>query len=94
VASVSRTLQSILAVCEIYVLFYRILPESIRWLQSQGRIPEVKKILLRAAKINGVTLSDQEFTKFELSPVVGKPEEVSENPLICFSEKFLFINLT
>ena len=39
---------------------------------------EVKKIMKSAAKINGVTLSDQEFNKFELSPPTdSKPEEVN-----------------
>jgi hypothetical protein len=40
--------------------------------------------MLRAAKINGVKLSDQEFSKFELSPEVEKTEEVSDNPLVYF----------
>jgi hypothetical protein len=33
--------------------------------------------MLRAAKINGKTLSDQEFRSFELSPDKEKTEEVS-----------------
>jgi hypothetical protein len=44
--------------------------------------------MLRAAKINGVTLSDQEFSKFELSPVAEKTEEVSDNPFFIFN--FIF----
>jgi hypothetical protein len=59
-------------------LCYRILPESVRWLQSQGRTAEVKTIILKAAKINGKTLSDHEFSKFELSPISEKTEEVSD----------------
>jgi hypothetical protein len=66
-------------------LHYRILPESVRWLQSQGRTEDVKKIMLRAAKINGVTLSDQEFSKFELSSDTEKAEEVSDNTHKCLS---------
>ncbi|KDR22929.1 Organic cation transporter protein, partial [Zootermopsis nevadensis] len=57
------------------ISYYWILPESVRWLQSQGRTEEVKTIMLRAAKINGVKLSEQEFSKFELSPVVAKTED-------------------
>jgi hypothetical protein len=43
--------------------------------------------MLRAAKINGKTLSDQEFSKFELSPFAEKTEEVSD---CYFFKKFLF----
>lgn len=41
--------------------------------------------MLRAAKINGVTLSDQEFSKFELSSDTEKAEEVSDNTHKCLS---------
>jgi hypothetical protein len=34
--------------------------------------------MLKAAKINGKTLSEQEFSKFELSPISEKTEEVSD----------------
>lgn len=78
-------------------MHYRILPESIRWLQSQGRTSEVKTILVRAAKINGKALSDQEFTNFELSPNHEKTEEVSSSLLrhVYFVSKFdvLTVNL-
>jgi hypothetical protein len=65
------------AECDSYVLSYRFLPESVRWLQSQGRTSEVKAIMRRAAKINGKTLSDSEFRNFELSSAQEKTEEVS-----------------
>jgi hypothetical protein len=42
--------------------------------------------MLKAAKINGKTLSDHEFSKFELSPISEKTDEVS----YMFVEKFLF----
>ncbi|XP_021942805.1 organic cation transporter protein-like [Zootermopsis nevadensis] len=70
-----RILQAIYAPGLICFVYYWILPESVRWLQSQGRTEEVKTIMLRAAKINGVKLSEQEFSKFELSPVVAKTED-------------------
>lgn len=61
-----RILQAIYAPGLICFLYYWFLPESVRWLQSQGRTSEVKTIMLRAAKINGKTLSEQEFRNFEL----------------------------
>lgn len=35
-------------------LFYRIMPESVRWLVSQGRRNDAIKIINKAAKVNGV----------------------------------------
>ncbi|XP_069690614.1 organic cation transporter protein-like [Periplaneta americana] len=75
-----RILQAIYAPGLICFLYYWILPESVRWLQSQGRTEEVKVIMRRAAKINGVTLTDQEFNKFELSPVLEKPDDSKPVP--------------
>lgn len=74
-----RTLQAIYAPGLLCFVYYWILPESVRWLQSQGRTSEVKTIMLRAAKINGKTLSDHEFRNFELSPDQEKTEE--EHPV-------------
>ncbi|PNF42896.1 Organic cation transporter protein [Cryptotermes secundus] len=70
-----RILQAIYAPGLICIMYYWILPESVRWLQSKGRTAEVKAIMLKAAKINGKTLSDHEFSKFELSPISEKTEE-------------------
>lgn len=36
----------------------RILPESARWLLTQGRQEEAKKIILKAARVNGKELSE------------------------------------
>lgn len=74
-----RILQAIYAPGLICFVYYWFLPESVRWLQSQGRTAEVKKIMLKAAKMNGKTLSDQEFSKFELSPMSEKIED--EHPV-------------
>ncbi|KAJ9576878.1 hypothetical protein L9F63_006549, partial [Diploptera punctata] len=74
-ASNWRILQAIYAPGLVCVAYYWLLPESVRWLQSQGRLNEVKEIMKKAAKFNGVPLSDQEFSKFELTPADTKPEE-------------------
>ncbi|XP_021914902.1 organic cation transporter protein-like [Zootermopsis nevadensis] len=74
-----RILQAIYLPGLLCIVYYWILPESVRWLQSQGRTTEVKTIMLRAARINGVKLSEQDFSKFEIPPVEGKTEE--DNPV-------------
>lgn len=38
------------------VFFFRYIPESMRWLQTQNRIEEMAKILTKVAKSNGKTL--------------------------------------
>lgn len=43
----------------------RYLPESARWLLARGRKEEAKKELLRAARVNGVTLPDNFMEKVQ-----------------------------
>ncbi|XP_065360856.1 organic cation transporter protein isoform X2 [Calliphora vicina] len=49
------------------VVYFWILPESVRWLLSQSREDEAKNILKRAAKVNKRKLSDHSLDKLMLA---------------------------
>ncbi|CAL8235793.1 unnamed protein product [Arctogadus glacialis] len=53
---------------------YWLLPESARWLMTQGRMKEARKEVLRAARVNGRTISEamlsQRCTYHSAIPVV------------------------
>lgn len=57
----------------LFVAYYWLLQESVRWLMSQGRMKEAGDIVKAAAKTNGVVLSEGALKKFE----VARPREVS-----------------
>lgn len=57
----------------LFLLYIYFLPESIRWLLSKGRKTEAVEIIMRAAKMNKVTLSDE--TMKQLSEEKVKPLE-------------------
>ena len=41
------------------ITVYRFLPESCRWLIQKGKIEEASKTIEKAARVNGVTLSEK-----------------------------------
>jgi hypothetical protein len=41
----------------------------VRWLLATGKIEEARSIILKAAKRNGVVLSDDTLNKFEMTSV-------------------------
>ncbi|XP_063362770.1 organic cation transporter protein-like [Cydia amplana] len=68
----------------IFVVYFWIAPESVRWLISKGRYEEALKILKKAAKMNGSALSERTLKEFsELKDVVTKEKDTTEPWLIC-----------
>lgn len=68
----------------LFVLYIYLLPESIRWLLTKGRKEEAVEIIMRAAKMNNVTLSEEtmkQLTEEKLKPVEQKKEETQEDGL-------------
>ncbi|XP_075975360.1 organic cation transporter protein-like isoform X1 [Anticarsia gemmatalis] len=57
----------------LFILYIYFLPESIRWLLSKGRKEEAVEIIMNAAKMNNVTLSDE--TMKQLTEEKAKPTE-------------------
>lgn len=56
-----------------------LLPESLRWLQSQSRFQEIEDTVRKAAKINGISLSPQTISQFEKLPdTVDKKATLNE----------------
>lgn len=54
-----RVFLRLLFVPNLLVLtFFWLMPESVRWLLTKGKIGQAREILMRAAKINGVELSE------------------------------------
>ncbi|XP_069682785.1 organic cation transporter protein-like isoform X3 [Periplaneta americana] len=45
----------------------RLLPESVRWLLTMGKIEEARNTIIKAAKRNGVKLSEETLNKFEMN---------------------------
>nr|CAD7429241.1 unnamed protein product [Timema monikensis] len=58
-----------------FISYFWLIPESVRWLVSQGRMADAGDIIRLAARTNGVTLSDGTLNKLELRPLVGQEEQ-------------------
>lgn len=68
----------------LFVLYIYLLPESIRWLLTKGRKEEAVEIIMRAAKMNKVTLSEEtmkQLTEEKLKPMEQKKEETQVDGL-------------
>lgn len=50
----------------LFIGYYWIVPESVRWLLARKDYTQAKKIISKAARINGVQLSDHIMQSFEL----------------------------
>lgn len=62
------------------------IPESVRWLLTQGRQEDAKKILLKAAKVNRKALSEKALAKINMSA-----EQVNEPLSAIFQSKVLMV---
>ncbi|KAK0154707.1 Solute carrier family 22 member 13 [Merluccius polli] len=62
-----RTLHLVFSSPQVLVLLavYWLLPESARWLMTQGRVKEARKEVLRAARVNGRTISEAVLSELE-----------------------------
>lgn len=54
----------------LFVIYYWFVPESVRWLLIKDKNEKAQKIIRKAAKVNGVELSDQLLANFEKSAKV------------------------
>lgn len=68
----------------LFLLYIYFLPESIRWLLSKGRKEEAVEIIMKAAKMNNVTLSEEtmrQLTEEKTKPTEHKKETKEEQGL-------------
>lgn len=64
----------------LFLSYIYLLPESIRWLLSKGRKDEAVEIIMRAAEMNKVKLSDEIMRQLteEKPRIVNKKEEAAQ----------------
>ncbi|CAG5054675.1 unnamed protein product [Parnassius apollo] len=59
----------------LFVFYIYLLPESIRWLISKNRKKEAMEIIMRAAKMNNVTLSEETMMHLKMEEKIRMTEE-------------------
>lgn len=64
----------------IFFVYIVYLPESPRWLMSQGRFEEVKKIMKNCAKINGKEFPHHLLPELEVIPSTSFNSETNNKP--------------
>lgn len=67
----------------LFLTYIYFLPESIRWLLSKGRKEEAVEIIMKAAKMNNVTLSEETMRQLsdEKTPVQEKKDAKEQEGL-------------
>lgn len=65
----------------ILVAFFWLTPESVRWLLAKGKHEEVRKVLEKAAKTNGVELSESDLKNLEFQPEKPDPKSGEHYPM-------------
>ncbi|XP_061714598.1 organic cation transporter protein-like [Cydia pomonella] len=68
----------------VFVIYFWIAPESVRWLISKGRYQDALDILKEAAEINGRFLKENTIKDFtDVKDIETKEEDSSEQWLVC-----------
>ncbi|KAG4070582.1 hypothetical protein HA402_011969 [Bradysia odoriphaga] len=90
-----RILQRIIYIPTFLVLSYIwVIPESIRWLLSKGRNREAVHVIQRAAKINGVQLSEKSVNAMQdCTSGAMNAEETGGNFLVIIKSRILSLRL-
>lgn len=65
----------------LFISYIYFLPESIRWLLSKGRKEEAVEIIMRAAKMNNVTLSEETMKQLTDEKKLEEKKEAKEEGL-------------
>nr|XP_022903983.1 organic cation transporter protein-like [Onthophagus taurus] len=77
--------------CLVFLCYYWLIPESVRWLLAKNRKLKAKEIVIEAAKFNQVDLSEMIMMSFEtdqINPDVAPPQKVEKSPWIMI--KYIF----